>query len=550
MTAVAGVVTRVNARDVDLSLGTVTNGGSPPVALRPQAFAVLKLLAAKPGALVSKDELMAAVWPNVAVTDDSLVQCVTEIRRALGDDAHKIIKTVPKRGYVFEPGAAVAPLAASISKSPAAKTRIGLIAAGLAALFAIAAIFWLPRASRLASHVPSIAVLPLDDMSADKSLSYMGEGVAEDIISMLARSPDVMVVARNSSFTYKDKPVDLRKVGSDLGVDYVLEGSVRKEGGALRIVAQLNRAKTAEHVWAERFDKTGSDPMALQDEVTGKITGALTGEFGQLKRAQYREAWGKDTANLEEYDYYLRGHEIYIRFTPEAYREAAQIWEEGLRKFPDSALLQGKLGFVHFSRAYSGCCEDSPADFKQAGEMVRRILARANLSPLVRRHGHWLYAYVSMQEGKFDLAVTEAEKARSLAPYDAWMVGDLSSILLASGKPMQAVEWTEFAAARDPAGAAYDRGLKGWALEVAGKPEESLAAMNAGMLYGGLDHFIRAIDLERLSRDGEAKMELKLGLEANTAITQAKWRETNFRSDPKILDNEVADLAKAGLPEK
>ena len=546
MTALAYAVTRINARDVDLSLGTVANGGGPLVALRPQALAVLKLLAARPGALVSKDDLMAAVWPNVAVTDDSLVQCITEIRKALGDDAHTVIKTVPKRGYVFEPGSE----AASAAKAPAGKTRVGLIAAGLAALAAIAAFVWFPKAALAPGHVPSIAVLPFDDMSADKSLGYLGDGVAEDIISMLARAPDVMVVARNSSFTYKDKPVDLRKVGSDLGVDYVLEGSVRKEGGALRIVAQLNRAKTGEHVWAERFDKAGSDPMALQEEVTGRIIGALTGEFGQLKRAQYREAWGKDTASLEEYDYYLRGHEIYVRLTAADCRQAVQIWEEGLRKFPDSALLQVKLGFVHFSLAFSGWSEDSSADFKQAGEMVRRVLARANLSPLERRLGHWLLAYVNMQEGLFDRALTEAEKARSLAPYDAFMVGDLSIILLASGKPMQAVEWTEFAAARDPAGADYYRGIKGWALEVAGKPEESLAAMNAGSLFGGLEHFVKAIDLERLSRDGEAKMELKLGLEANAAITQVKWRETNFRSDPKILDNEVSDLAKAGLPEK
>ena len=121
------------------------------------------------------------------------------------------------------------------------------------------------------STVPSIAVLPFDDMSAEQKLGYLGDGVAEDIISMLARAPDLSVIARNSSFTYREKATDVRQVGKELGVDYVLEGSVRKEAGKVRIVAQLTDAKTGGHVWAERFDKTGTDPWALQDEVTAQI---------------------------------------------------------------------------------------------------------------------------------------------------------------------------------------------------------------------------------------------------------------------------------------
>ena len=141
--------------------------------------------------------------------------------------------------------------------------------------------------------VPSIAVLPFDNMGGDQTSTYFGDGVAEDIISMLARSPDVSVVARNSSFTYKGKATDVRQIGKELGVGYVLEGSVRKDADKVRIVAQLVDSRTGEHVWAERFDKTGTDPWALQDEVTGKIIGALAGERGQLKRAQYREVLGQ-----------------------------------------------------------------------------------------------------------------------------------------------------------------------------------------------------------------------------------------------------------------
>ena len=369
-------------------------------------------------------------------------------------------------------------------------------------------------------------------MGDDPALAYFGDGVSEDIISMLARSPDLSVVARNSSFTYKGKATDVRQIRKDLGVGYVLEGSFRKDADKVRIVAQLVDAKTGEHVWADRFDKSGTDPWALQDEVTGKIIGALAGEKGQVRRAQY-DGLGKDTTNLEEYDYYLRGHDLFMRFEPEPQKQAGQIWEDGLAKFPNSALLQIKLGIAHNQRALNGWSENTAADFQRAGELVRQALGHPNLSPLEKRLCYWTTAFINLQKGKFDQALTDAETARNLAPYDAFMIGDLSSVLLASGKPMEAVEWLEFAATRDPANAAYYNGLKGWALEVAGKPEESLAALNAGMLFAGFDHFYKAIVLVRLGRQGEAKAELKKGLEINPVITQTKWREINFYSDPK-----------------
>jgi adenylate cyclase len=247
--------------------------------------------------------------------------------------------------------------------------------------------------------VPSVAVLPFDNMSDDPKLGYFGDGVSEDIISMLARSPDLSVIARTSSFAYKGKQTDIRQIGKELNVRYVLEGSVRKEADKVRIVAQLIETKNGEHVWAERFDKTSSDPWALQDEVTSKIVGALTGEKGQVKRAQYRAAWGKDTVDLEEYDYYLRGHDLFIRFEPEAHKQAGRIWEEGLAKFPNSALLKIKLGWHRYARAFNGWSDDADADYRQAGELVRQAFSQQVLTPLERHLGLWLFANVKAQEG-------------------------------------------------------------------------------------------------------------------------------------------------------
>ncbi|MEX0814524.1 MAG: adenylate/guanylate cyclase domain-containing protein [Dongiaceae bacterium] len=428
-------------------------------------------------------------------------------------------------------------------------------AAALAAVAAVAAIWFAvlkpADAPTPSATVPSIAVLPFDNIGSEETLTYFGDGVAEDIISMLARAPDLSVIARNSSFTYRGKATDVRQIGKELGVGYVLEGSVRKDADKVRIVAQLIDAKTGEHVWAERFDKTGTDPWSLQDEVTGKIIGALTGEKGQLKRAQYREAWGKDGSNLEEYDFYLRGHDRFMSWTPEGMEDAGRIWSEGLRQYPKSGLLRIKLGFYHYTRAYSGWSQGADADYRQAGELVREGFRGPNLSPLARRLGHWLFAYVAAQERDFARAVSEANTAASLAPYDAFMLGDLSQILIMAGQPDQAIDWASKALINDPAMTWNYNGLRGWAYETQGKYEESLAALKLSKT----DIFINlpllmVIDLVNLNRLDEAKTMLAKALTLDSTFTQAKWRDITFYSDMSIVDREVAALAKAGLPEK
>jgi TolB-like protein/class 3 adenylate cyclase len=220
--------------------------------------------------------------------------------------------------------------------------RHRVAAAALAALLVIAG----GAATRLhfypatppANGTPAIAVLPFDNLSGNPELGYFSDGVSEDLIAMLSRFPDLAVVARNSSFVYKGKAVDIRQLGKELGVTYVLEGSVRKDSDKVRIVAQLIDARTGQHVWAERYENSGTDPWALQDELTGRVIGSLAGENGQIKQAEYGLAWGKDTTNLEEYDYYLRGHDVFMRDTKEGNERAGAIWQEGLTRFPNSTL--------------------------------------------------------------------------------------------------------------------------------------------------------------------------------------------------------------------
>ncbi len=403
-----------------------------------------------------------------------------------------------------------------------------------------------PPTQEVSSTVPAVAVLPFDDLSADHNLGYLGDGVAEDIITMLSRFPDLAVVARTSSLAYKGKGVDVRQVGRKLGVGYVVEGSVRKDGDKIRIVSQLIDTKTGEHVWAERFDRSGADPWALLDQVTGMIVSAMTGETGALKHAQYRQAWGKGATTLEEYDYYLRGHYQYMRYTKEGIEGSGEIFREGLAKFPSSTLLKVCLGWHHMARVMIFVSDDPPADVRKAGELARHVLANEHLSPQVSRLANWLMSFVLVQEKDFDGALAAVDKTVALAPYDTFMLSSLIIALVQIGQPDQALEWADQAAARDPAlGWFYNRG-RGWAQLVLGRFGEAVDALKQTE-YGDA-HLLLAIAYVRLGRLTEARAEVGKMMKINPGMTLQAWRLRYSFRDPAILDRYALDLVQSGLP--
>ncbi len=398
------------------------------------------------------------------------------------------------------------------------------------------------------TNVPSIAVLAFDNMSDDPNLGYFSDGVSEDIIAGLARAPDLSVIARNSSFAYKGKPTDVRQIGEELNVSYVLEGSVRKHADQVRIVAQLINARTGAHVWAERFDQSGNNPMALQDAITERIVGAIASDTGQLKRSRYGEAWSKDAASLEEYDYYLRGHDKFMQYTPQAMEDAYQIWSEGMAKFPDSALLKLKMGFLHYARAINGWSQDTEADLRLVGELAKQAMSRDNLSPLERKMGHWLLAYANLVERHSKDALREAEAAIALAPNDAFMVGMLAEVGAAAGDIDKAVSWADFGIRNDPANPMLAF-MKGFVLTASGRYQESDESVKAlGDWFAGIP-LVRSINAVNLGKIEEAKSQTKKALELDPSWTAEKWRQLTF-FDADVLDRQVSDLIKAGLPEK
>ena len=436
--------------------------------------------------------------------------------------------------------------------APRARRPAAIAAALLLAGVAGALTFALRRSGAQIAPmgIPVIAVLPFDNMSGDRALDFFSDSLSEDIIAVLARAPDVTVVARNSSFTYKGKATDVRTIGKALGVDFVLEGSVRKDADKTRIVAQLIDAVTGNHVWADRFDETGLDPLALQDEATTKILETLVGEKGQLKQAQYRRAWALDAKDLGEYDYYLRGHYKFMQDTKESVAEAGRIAREGLTKFPDSALLALGLGFAHMHAFYMGWSADAADDLRRAGELARKGMSHPDLTVQERRMGEWLLSYVFASEGDFAKSMNSANAAIELAPRDFFMFADLAQIPIWAGQPDKALSWANFALKNDPELAASVYSILGWARVLKGEYREALAVLNQQTdASDWVSPCLRAIARVRLGEIADARADIKTALAATpTGFQAASWKALNFAADPRVLDEQVADLVKAGMP--
>jgi TolB-like protein len=265
---------------LDPARGVLLAAGGAEVPLRPKSMALLRFLIANAGRLLSRDAIMAAIWPEVVVTDQSITQCVHDIRRALGDKTQQLLRTVPKGGYL---------LAAEVTASATAAN----VGGGN----------WPLSVRPPPPDRPSIAVLPFQNLSGDPNQDYYADGVVEDVTTELARVRWLFVIARNSSFAYRDRPHDIRRIGQELGVRYVLEGSVRRVGSHVRITAQLIDAVTGGHLWADRFDGELADIFEVQDRLTASVVCSIA---VRLEEAEIARVKRKPTERLCAYEYFLR----------------------------------------------------------------------------------------------------------------------------------------------------------------------------------------------------------------------------------------------------
>ncbi len=290
---------------------------------------------------------------------------------------------------------------------------------------------------------PSIAVLPFDNMSGDPEQEFFSDGLAEDIITALSKIERMRVIARHSTFEYKGQALDLRRIAEELGVRYVLEGSVRRGGDRLRITAQLSDAGGGSHLWAERYDRSVDDLFDIQDEITKEIVTSLRVKLTDGEQAR---VWARGTNNIEAWQYAVRAHELFRDFTPSGYLEARVLAEKATKLDPDYALAWAILGFTYWFDARLGYTGDSDAKLARAAELAERAMALDDsLSWSIG-----LSAVVAAPLGRYAEGVTIARRGIELYPSNADVRAFLAFALLFAGNYREAKEQFRTAMSLNP----------------------------------------------------------------------------------------------------
>ena len=396
-------VCRFEGFTLGLARGLLLAADGAEIARRPKALALLRYLVEHPGRLIDRDELMQAVWPGVFVTDDSVTQCVKEVRRALDDAEQRLLRTLPRRGYMWAAevsraaGAAAATAPAPVPALPAAP-------AGGDAMGALPP---QPPANR-----PMMVVLPFANMTGYPEQEYFADGITEDVTTALSHLRWFSVISRNSAFTYKGRAVDVRQVGRELGVGYVLEGSVRKAGGRVRIGAQLCEVETGRQVWAERFDGDLADIFELQDRVTEAVAGAIE---PSLRHAEVERIRARPTESLTAYDLYLRALPPQRLAAREGNDEALRLLRRAVALDPGFVAAKGALaGVVAFRFTQNWATQD---DIDEAVRCARDVVESGGEGdPSALAWSAHALAFLARDR---EAGVAAADRALALAPNSA-----------------------------------------------------------------------------------------------------------------------------------
>jgi TolB-like protein len=392
------------------------NRGGERIALAPQVFDLLVYLVRNREHVVTKDDLIEAVWDGRIVSASALTTRINAVRRVIGDSGaeQRLIRTVPRRGirFIGEVREEAQPPGATHTESPAGTEPTSVV---------------LP-------DKPSIAVLPFQNMSGDSEQDYFADGTVEEIITALSRIRWLSVIARNSSFTYKGQAVDVRQVGRELGVRYVLEGSVRKAGRQLRITAQLSEAWTGASLWADRFDRSLEDVLEFQDKVALSVAGAIE---PRLEAAEIHRSVKRSTSNLTAYDLYLRALPNALSFKKDAAIQAIDLLGRAIECDPRYGRALALAAWWRLQLGVNGWTDEQAVNRHKAIDLARQALQVGGDDPGV------LADAAGVLEGfgeDIDFAVALIDRALVLNPSSAIAWHWSGWIRLSASQPDLAIE--------------------------------------------------------------------------------------------------------------
>jgi len=462
-------VLRFDVFELDVRVGELRKRGTK-LRLQGQPLQVLGALLKRPGDLVTREELRAEIWPADTFVDfdHSLHNAIARIRETLGDsaDTPRYIETLPRRGYRFI-------------------ERVDEV-----------------RPDNLRSQ-PTIAVLPFVNLSTDAENEFFADGMTEDVIAHLAKIRSLKVISRTSVMAFKKSSRSRREIGEKLGAATLLEGSIRRAGNRVRIVAQLVNAATDEHIWADTYDRDLTDIFAIQSDVALNIANALRAELSQEERTRVGR---RPTYNFEAYELYLRGRNSFYRFTEEGFRRSLADFHDAIARDPSFALAWASIALTHAEICIEGFIGSSPGEMIRAAKAaavqalaIDKDLAEAHgVSGLIRFvfdfdwpgaesefqkaielspgsaevHDHYSWLCASLE--RYEDALREVRRARELDPI--LIQSDVATTLLRAGRINEALEEAR-RACRDEPGWPRCHSILGWSLIFHGDKAEGIASL-------------------------------------------------------------------------
>ena len=333
---------------------------------------------------------------------------------------------------------------------------------------------------------PAIAILPFADMSATHDQQYLADGITEELTTGLAKFPELIVMSRNSTLTYKDKPTDTRQVGKDLNVRYLIEGSVQRADQNVRVTAQLIDASTGSQLWADRYDREISSIFAIRDDITRSIVGTLGGLGGKLAQAEVARVSAKNPNSFTAYDYLMRGWYEWHKFTRESNAAARDLFEQSRKIDPNYARAYAGLAWAYADDYDYEWTEDFEKTLKLTLEMAQTAV---RLDPNDYQ-AQWALGWACLYNRQYEQAMAHYLRARELNPNDAELLAEMANFLIWIGQPKQAIDQVKEAIRLNPFHENWYEEYLGWAYEEAGMPQKAI------------EIFEQAIDLQNPDDDG------------------------------------------------
>ena len=393
---------------------------------------------------------------------------------------------------------------------------------------------------------PSIAVLPFNNMSGDSEQEYFSDGITEDIITALSRSPWLFVISRNSSFTYRGKMVDIRQVSLELGARYILEGSVRKAGNRIRVTAQLIDGSVGSHVWAEKYDGELQDIFDLQDQITQQVVAAI---LTQIQMYVGENAKRLERPDVVTWDLLARGWKLFYELTRESLAEAETIFRRAVASAPTSCDAHHLLASTIIHRAQMGYIADKEAAISESYEFAKRAIALNEHN----EYAHWGFGFIQLWRRNHDVAVAELKRAIELNPNCSLAFGTLGTVLSYSGEPDESIKNNEIAVRLNPRDISIFFRYSGLAMAhfVAGRYSEAVQwarkCIHRKPIWR-VGHAVLAASLAQLDLLEEAKAAVDNYLEIipDETISELRFLPFKNHTDAHRLEE---GLHKAGLPD-